>query len=339
MNLEEHMSDTKEKHLRDEILESDSPQQLKEMLFPLLQTQRQQWAEKINRIIDEGGYTKTDFAKMCGTSRVTVDKWCKGAIPKNRETFLRIGMAADYNLEQMNRLLQKYGRYPALYSKSLEDCIFIFVIHHYSGNRTEKYQYILNNIKASLVRPSEEEEGNITTGVLDEMLSRVADERELEEFISENIDTFSYAYHKLYSYIKVFMGEAERTRTFSVQELAEAQEWSSSLRQCVSAIRQRKWYPTRNKIISLGLHLNMDLAQVDQMLDFAHMEPLCPENVLESVMIYIFQNAKRRGMTNVLSEEYDPDGVCNYAREVLEELNLPEGAEFITELPEAEYEG
>lgn len=339
MNHRESMLCMEKTHLRDEILGCESPQQLKEKIFPLMLTQQQQWAQKINGMLEEGGYTKTGFAKACKTSRVTVDKWCKGAIPKNRETFLRIGMAADYNAEELNRLLQKYGRYPALYSKSLEDCVCTFVIHHYAENRTEKYDYILDNIKENLVREEEEEEGNITTGVLDEMLNQVADERELEEFILENIDTFSFAYHKLYAYIKVFMGEVERTWTLSVHEMAEAQEWSSSLRQCVSAIRQRKWYPTRNKIISLGLHLNMDLEQVDRMLDLAHMEPLCPENVLESVMIYIFENAKRRGMTNVLSKEYDPDGVCNYAREVLEELDLPEGAEFITELPEADYEG
>lgn len=339
MIQKEPVSNTKEKRLRDKILGSESTKQLKETILPLLQTQQQQWADKITRLMEEGGFTKSGFAKLCGTSRVTVDKWCKGAIPKNRETFLRIGMAAAYDREALNRLLQKYGRYPALYSKSLEDCVCIFVIRNYTENRTEKYQYILDNVKASLVREKEEEEGNITTGLLDEMLRQVENERELTEFISENIDTFSFAYHKLYAYIKVFMGEVERTRALSVQELADAQEWSSSLRQCVSAIRQRKWYPTRNKIISLGLHLNMDLEQVDRMLALAYMEPLCPENIPESVMIYIFETAKKLGMTNVLSEEYDPDGVCNYAREVLEELNLPEGAEFITELPEAEYEG
>ena len=61
---------------------------------------------KVNQIITENGYTKSKFAELCGVSRVSVDKWCKGSIPKNRETFLRIGMAARYDVEKMNQLLE-----------------------------------------------------------------------------------------------------------------------------------------------------------------------------------------------------------------------------------------
>lgn len=65
--------------------------------------------QKMQEILAESGLTKSAFAKRCRVSRVSVDKWCKGAIPKNRETFLRIGMAAEYDLEKMNQLLRRYG--------------------------------------------------------------------------------------------------------------------------------------------------------------------------------------------------------------------------------------
>ena len=38
-------------------------------------------------------------------------------------------MIAQYDIERMNQLLQRYGRYPALYSKNLEDCVCIFVLN------------------------------------------------------------------------------------------------------------------------------------------------------------------------------------------------------------------
>ena len=63
----------------------------------------------MQEILAESGLTKSAFAKRCRVSRVSVDKWCKGAIPKNRETFLRIGMAAEYDLEKMNQLLRDTG--------------------------------------------------------------------------------------------------------------------------------------------------------------------------------------------------------------------------------------
>lgn len=120
----------------------------------------------------------------------------------------------------------------------------------------------------------------------------------------------------------------------SVYELAEGQGWSSSLRQCVSAIRQRKWYPTRNKIISLGLHLSMDHEQVDKMLKLAHMEPLCAKNIFESIIMFILDDASLNDILDSKSEEYDPDELCRYARAVLKELDLSETGSFISELSE-----
>ena len=115
--------------------------------------------EKINQIITDSGLTKSIFAVVCGVSRVSVNKWCKGAIPKNRETFLRIGMVAGYDLERMNQLLRRYGQYPALYSKSLEDCVCIFVLERKYGLETlEKYNYILDKNKANIVRDNDEEQ-------------------------------------------------------------------------------------------------------------------------------------------------------------------------------------
>ena len=92
----------------------------------MIRSQQEEWSKKVAEIIDTNGYTKSKFAELCGVSRVTVDKWCKGSVPKNRETFLRIGMVAKYDVENMNVFLQRYGQYPGLYSKSLEDCICIY---------------------------------------------------------------------------------------------------------------------------------------------------------------------------------------------------------------------
>ena len=114
--------------------------------------------------------------------------------------------------------------------------------------------------------------------------------------------------------------------------MAVVQGWSSSLRQCVSAIRQNKWYPTRNKIISLGLHLSMDHEQVDKMLELAHMEPLYAKNIFESVIIFILDTASLNNIFDTESDEFDPDELCKYARKILSELDYPEMDTFISEL-------
>jgi len=328
--------------IKDEIARCETPEELREVVFPMIRSQQEEWARKINGIINEKGFSKVRFAELCGVSRVSVDKWCKGAVPKNRETFLKIGLAAGYTIEQMDRLLQRYGRYPALYSKSLEDCVCIYVINHgYGEDAYIKYQEILKKIKDNIIRPDNAEDmEDITTVRFDAKLSEVLDEDELEMFVRENTATFSNAYHKLYAYVKMNIAAnyMEPTGVKNIFEMAVVQGWSSSLRQCVSAIRQNKWYPTRNKIISLGLHLSMDHDQIDEMLELAHMEPLCAKNIFESVIMFILDDASLNDILNKESEDYDPDDLCDYAREILGSMELPEIHEFLSELPEEDYD-
>ncbi len=322
-------------YIRDEISKCEDIDELKERIFPMIKTQQEQWSRKINEIISESGLTKTKFADICGVSRVAINKWCNGAIPKNRETFLRIGMAAGYGREKMDQLLQRYGQYPALYAKSLEDCVCIFVLDKNYGEETlTKYNYILDKIKENIIRDDSAEAEDMSTVLFDEKLSNVKDEDELENFIAENTSIFASTYQRFYAYVKMNLAANYEDFDGSVFELAEAQDWSSSLRQCVSAIRQNKWYPTRNKIISLGLHLSMDHDQIDEMLELAHMEPLCAKNIFESVIMFILDDASLNNMLDTESEEFDPDELCRYAREILEDFALPEIESFITELPE-----
>jgi len=322
-------------YVRDEIAKCEGIDDLRERIFPLIHSQKDQWAHKVHEILQETGYTKTRFAELCGVSRMSVDKWCKGAIPKNRETFLRIGMAAAYDVERMDQLLQRYGRYPGLYSKCLEDCICMYVLGKNYGSETiGKYQYILDKIKSSIIRDDSTAVKNVDTDEFDEKLSEVRDVDELERFITDNIAMFSYSYHKFYAYVKMCINANYQEYSSSVFDMAEGQGWSSSLRQCVSAIRQNKWYPTRNKIISLGLHLSMDHDQIDDMLKLAHMEPLCAKNIFESVIMFVLDDASLNNMLDMEAEDYNPDELCHYAREVLSELNLPELNTFISEVAE-----
>ena len=76
--------------------------------------------------------------------------------------------------------------------------------------------------------------------------------------------------------------------------------------------------------------------QIDEMLELAHMEPLCAKNIFESVIMFILDDASLNDMLNIDSEDYDPDELCNYAREILSSLNLPEVEDFISELPEVD---
>lgn len=325
-------------YIKEQISRCEDIEELRQQIMPLLESQQRQWSQYFQELLQTSGYTKSKFATLCGVSRVSIDKWCKGSIPRNRETFLRIGLAANLEPEQMNLLLQRYGRYPALYSKSLEDCICLYVLSHNEKlDALQQFAYIQSRIAEKLL-PETQDGENISTVRFDKKLSDIHDQDTLEQFIADNTYMFSFSYHKLYAYIKMFLSANDYGYAGNVFELAETQGWSSSLRQCVSAIRQNKWYPTRNKIISLGLHLCMDHEQIDEMLQLAHMEPLCAKNIFESVIMFVLDDAELNGILDDSGDDYDPDGLCRAAKEVFTDLNLPEAEQFISEIAEIDNE-
>lgn len=325
-------------YIKDEISKCEDIDELKEKVFPMLKEQQEHWKGKINEIISGSGLSKEKFGKAVGVSRQTVNKWCNGSIPRNREDFLKIGMAAGYNREEMNRFLMRYGRYPALYSKDLGDCVCMFVLGQNYGEETlTKYNYILDKIKNNLQIDENAEAEDIDTLDFDEKLSDVKNEDDLEYFINENSKTFKTAYNKFYAYVNMYMKDY-MFGTSSIYELALVQNWSSSLRQAVSAINNHKWYPTRKKIISLGLHLCMEHEDIDEMLALAHMEPLCAKNIFESIIMFILDDASLNDLLNKESEEedFDFDAFFEYARDILSEVDLPEVEDFISELSEVD---
>lgn len=327
--------------LREQVTGYGKPEDLKKVVRQQMKTQRKMCQEKIKEILKNSGLTKADFASLCGASRPTLDKWCKGSIPRYREMFLRLGLIAHYNVEQMNQFLQRCGHYPGLYPKSLEDCVALFVIR--CGNQenlVEQYDYILQRVKNEIFPNTFDENRNIGTVLVRERLERVHDESELDRFVSENSSVFTSAFNRFYNYVITFVeenyGKDSLYNATTDAELADGQDWSASMRTAFSNIRQRKWYPTRNKIISLGIHLTMDAQEIDEMLELAHMEPLCAKNTVEGVLLYILERAEDNLRVTDETHRMDSRELCDYILKTVKELNLgcPEIDDFMKELEE-----
>ncbi len=325
--------------LEDKVSRCESTEELKEEILPLIRAQSVNWSEKIGEIFKASGLGKKEFAQRCGISRVMLDKWLKGALPNSRERFIRIGLSAGYGKEEMDRLLQRYGRYPGLYAKSLEDLVCLYVMGHADSFASDKdsslydaYEEILNEIRTRILSSGSGSDEEVRTTVLERRLSEVSDKDELAAFIDENSSVFAMSFRKLYSYILTNLDANEDDIYSSSYAMAQIQGWSSSLRQCISAIKQNKWYPTRNKIISIGFHLSMDYDQINEMLEIAHMEPLCAKNIFESVLIYILNDAALSIGLDKGEEGYDLSGLCLYGNDILKELDIPEISEFIAEI-------
>jgi len=331
-------------YIREELYNCESDDDFMERIRPMIKGQREEWKLKIKEIIDSLHCNKSGFSNKIGISRQNIQKWFDGSIPR-RETLILIGLAAGYDIDGISGLIKRYGPSRGLYSKTLEDCICMYVVNNYPvDERIEKYNEIYKRFAGILKNEPNGDKADITTAKFDKKVMQVKSEEELEEFLSSHLPFLRSAYNKFYSFANTFIednflkfkdGENEVT-VENVHGLALQQGWSASLINAVSEIRQNKWIPKREKIISLGVHLCMDVEQIDDMLGLVYMEPLCAKDIIESVVIYVVNDAYHNNVTNSNSDNYDPDALYNRLVEVLRKLDVKEAESFINEFAEEE---
>lgn len=311
--------------------------ELKDQLLPLLQSQRVLWSEKLEQILSENSYTCRQLAELCKVSEPAVRKWRKGVLPQSRDMYIRIGFAARYDLEKMNAFLKRYGKCPQLYVKSLEDSVCIFVLQSDSLAHTyETYLDLLGLIRQEIQGTAAAERPTFTTTHLSEYFSSVRTKEEMIDFAKANAPSYRQAYFRLYSYIIAFLqiniqNEVENDkdkRKGSFNSMAKESGWSSSLRHCISEIRNKRWFPLRHKVISLGLHLNMDTEEINRMLEYAQMDPLYVKNPVEAAIIWAVEEAK----LSTLEDKIIPDGssdLCDFVKDILVQLGLDEDGDYL----------
>lgn len=317
----------------DQLSRCDDIEELKNQILPMLQDQRSRWKEKIEEIIKTSRYSCKDFATLCKVSEPAVRKWRKGSLPQSRDMFIRIGFAAGYDLDQMNAFLLRYGRCPQLYIKSLEDSVCMFVLKSSNLPHTYKcYEDVLSYVQAQLEQEPGTSHFMYNTMQMSEYFSDIKTMEELLAFAKKCASSHAKAYHRLYNYILEYMRSNSydfvANRYVSVNSVITESEWSSSLRHCIYDIRNRKWFPLRQKLISLGLHLNMNLQELNEMLCLAKMEPLYSKNPVEAVVIFALVEAE-------LSDKIYRDGsndLCLFVKEKLMQMDLQESEYLIDDL-------
>lgn len=292
------------------------------------------WKRRIGRLKRDKGYrTNREMAEACCVSVPTVRNWLAGTVPRSRESFIKIGFAEDFDVGGMNEFLQKYG-YQALYFKNYEDAVYGFVLERKDELPEHDYHYCRKIIDS--VRGHVELEGNalsVPTENLDERIGGMEAVPELAEFVVENAELFRSRYYGFYDYVRFFISENRLNEGSkdTINKLAEIQGWTSSLKQAIYDISNNCWFPTRNKVISIGLHLNMTVEELNHMLELAKMGPLDPRSPFESVIVFALRDA-------ALNNRIHRDGsveLCISVRRLLERFgDVSSIDDFINDLPD-----
>lgn len=254
------------------------------------------WRDYINDILLRNHLSYEKLGNICGFSKNTIKSWVKeNKLPKNREKFIKFGLGLRCNLHEMNHILQRYGKYPGLYSKSLEDAVCIYVISHYPKDESiSAYQmYIdlkdkfLEKIKIKNKRQFPDTTMRDSLD-MEKSIVRSRDEDDFSEFVKRNEVEFINSYYKLVDYITSFV-KAENMGD-SYHSLVVGKELDKGYEKMISNLKNWGEVPNRHRLINLGIRLNMTLVEMNQMLSYANMEKLCPKDKLECIILFVLAN-------------------------------------------------
>lgn len=256
------------------------------------------WKAFICHLLESQGLSYRAFAARCSMSGNTVAAWCKrGLIPHSREQFLRVAFAAGMTVDETNSFLRRYGKYPQLYPKSIEDSIFIFALNH---NMTwMQAEELRNHFADYLLEPEELQRSSafLDTQVIESRLLEAQTVMDLERFIIENADAFADTYHKLLDFIDAHIAAASmedgkpRTLNAFLSERLRDKAIASTFSSMISRLRKHGTVPSRTKLMAFGILLEMPPEQLNTMLNMAGMEGLCARDRLESLIIYATESA------------------------------------------------
>lgn len=278
------------------------------------------WKAFMNYLLDSGGYSYTQFARLCNISRNTVISWCEdGKIPRSREQFIRIGFAVKMSLNNMNDFLQRYGKYPKLNAKNIEDAITIFSLcNQLSYNQCMElknhFSSILNHIPEK--RKHQKKYTYFSTMKLESELLSIKTLLDFETFIDKNAKVFANSYINLSDFIDSYIAlntinGSEMTGSLNsfLTETIDNPRLVASYNTMLSKLRCHGIVPSRIYLLALGIHLSMTAEDINTMLRFAGMEPLCAKDKLESIILFaaeyaVIQNPEIEFSNALLLKQY-----------------------------------
>lgn len=268
------------------------------------------WKKYIIHCMEMLGLTYAKFASMTGFSKNTIKSWCtEGTLPKNRDMFIKLAFGLNLDIEHTNELLTKYGKYSELYAKDLYDAIVIYVLNKRKNDlENPRYQYDalkywfnkFEDIRSTRLVDSKFNLQTMTVGVYNSIIS-IDRDGDFEKYIYDNKDIFFSTYSELVEFIDEFIkirkseledeNDDNPENKYSWHRIAKERNLDQSFEKMLSELRNHGIVPKREKLIALGIHLNMVASDINNMLSLAHMKELYARDKVESMLLYLLRNA------------------------------------------------
>lgn len=266
-------------------------------------SRKRAWAEQICRIVEKQK-TVRQFAKECNVSPPAVYDWCRGSFPASREQYIKIGFAAGYNFEEMNDFLKNTAlTYELCAKNSLEDNVF-----QYGLNRKPRLSFLeCKELQAKIEericlekeKQSSEGDKELTldskTTLINQHIVKLGWEQSDDEFIEwaskqgQNDENFTKLCKKINEYKHI------NYHKNGFKELKDGTYFfgDTCWEEIIDIVEKGKWIPQREKLIELGIYLNCNYTQINELLELARMKGLTSKIPIEAFTINVLEKVER----------------------------------------------
>lgn len=290
-----------------------------ELLIEENESMFRDWESKIGPMLENGPrgrVSNEQLAEGLGLSVNCVSGF-RHAIPAKRRSVIMMAVLLRLSVPETNELLCSWAKYQKLYAKHPEDAIFIYILNNGGSDHPKALFEAYWDIYTGLRKQELRKRGaavRMDTMVLEERIGRVrrADgvnpqaDLEFMEMMREYIQTYEDGYQKLADYIEAqFIRVCEsHTGLLTEEELSRLKEnkkitanilfrndksYKNRYYNRIRNIRRKHEVPKRAFLISMGIRLAMNTAQINKMLWLAGMQPLCAKDRLESALIFYLE--------------------------------------------------
>lgn len=249
----------------------------------------------LDRRMKEQSLSSVTMGMRAGVSHAIVNKWLKNqARPNGKERMKELGMGLGMDVEELNRFLYRNG-YPRLYVKNPLDSVAIQLLQRAQGREdiVSMYRELLEISQLNRFSPAPDANDLRTSVMLSGLLER--DGERLEEWISENRPHFvadaktALPDVHMAEFLRLYVGDE------SANSLYETAELPSLLVPVLTAVLNGKSVTVRGlreKLIALGLYLNLTEEEIDVLLEFVRLRPLTdPASRLEQAVLLSVREA------------------------------------------------
>ena len=230
--------------------------------------------------------SSSELGRRCEVSHTIVDKWRSGsARPNGKERMKELGMALGMNESELNSFLYRNG-YPGLSAKNPYDSAARLLLLQHAGQSdiVQLYRQLLSRL--NIQDYSAARADSLITAVMSMELAQALQEGTVSGWFRRHKRHFTADEKNIALSSRLMRFVLLYTGNTSVNELAVAGELPSGLRNLLYRIISGKPIAARylrEKLICLGLYLNMTEEEINLLLSFAGLrdisEPCSPEEL------------------------------------------------------------